>query len=178
MKFLKTLIYKYFVFLKCAQFLLALFIILVGLRMTWYVYVIMKKCFFPLDTNMVSCPTCSKNRGRFLSSTISRIKNTIIRYLTYCRQANVGFCTGFFPFGKFLRGNSLIWNEFQPKYTFFFTKFQFTANISAHFAHQVNFPRFDHIYNFGGPVNKNKWLRYLTGSVMTNWVFFRISTDR
>ena len=101
-----------------------------------------------------------------------------IRYLTYCRQANVGFCTGFFPFGKFLRGNSLIWNEFQPKYTFFFTKFQFTANISAHFAHQVNFPRFDHIYNFGGPVNKNKWLRYLTGSVMTNWFFFRISTDR
>ena len=81
-----------------------------------------------------------------------------IRYLTYCRQANVGFCTGFFPFGKFLRGNSLIWNEFQPKYTFFFTKFQFTANISAHFAHQVNFSRFDHIYNFGGPVNKNKWL--------------------
>ena len=78
--------------------------------------------------------------------------------LTYCRQANVGFCTGFFPFGKFLRGNSLIWNEFQPKYTFFFTKFQFTANISAHFAHQVNFSRFDHIYNFGGPVKKNKWL--------------------
>ena len=115
----------------------------------------LKKCFFPLDTNMLSCSTCSKNCERFLSNAISRIKNYVIRYLTYCRQANVGFCTGFFPFGKFLRGNSLIWNEFQPKYTFFFTKFQFTANISAHFAHQVNFSRFDHIYNFGGPVNQN-----------------------
>ena len=45
-----------------AQFLLALFIILVGLMMTRF----SEKCLFLLDAYVVSCPTWSKNLGRTL----------------------------------------------------------------------------------------------------------------
>ena len=43
----------------CPQFLLALFIILVGLTMTWYTT--WKKWWFPLDAYVVSWPACTKN---------------------------------------------------------------------------------------------------------------------
>ena len=58
---------KYFIFLKYAQFLLALFIILVGLMVT----LLVKKCLFLLDAYMVSCPTPSKNLWRYLLSNLT-----------------------------------------------------------------------------------------------------------
>ena len=62
MRFLKTLIYKYFVFLKCAQFLSALFIILVGLMITSY----SEK--MPISNRCITwCPTWSENLGLYLS---------------------------------------------------------------------------------------------------------------
>ena len=43
--------------------------------MTWFSK---KKCLFPLDANMVSCPTWSKNLGRTLFNMLAMIQHEII----------------------------------------------------------------------------------------------------
>ena len=63
--FLKIRFLKYLSFLKCVQFLLTLFIILLCLTMRWF----SDKCLFPLYAYMVSCPSRTKNLEQALKAT-------------------------------------------------------------------------------------------------------------
>ena len=65
---------KYDIVLKFAQFLSALFLILVGLTVTLF----SEKCWFPLDAYMVSCPTWSKNLWRYLPSVSLSVSKMVI----------------------------------------------------------------------------------------------------
>ena len=68
----------------------------------------MKKCLLPLDQDMVSCPTCSKNLEWYLVITDQRAKSILFSTINYDQEklsSHSADARGYFFVGKYLKLN-------------------------------------------------------------------------